>query len=578
LCVAESSPAGFSMKTTILFGSAILAFFGVDRGVSSPSGPTRLREPVALVLSGDGNRLLAANRCGTISVIDTSARRVLEESSVGQRLSDLTTTPDGRLLAVDELAGELVVLREQKNSIHVQRRISVASSPVCVRADSAGSHWYVASLWSRQVTILERGEIRHTVDVPFAPRLLLPLTGGKLLVADSFGGRLAVVDVASGKVESEQSLDAHAYRGAVLANGKVLLAHQVLLARTPATAEEMHWGNVVHQVIRTLPLTGLLTPGADVLRGAEMRPLGEPGRGAGDPAGLAVAADGRIVVTLAGVGEITFGRERDLNWQRLEVGRRPTAVVLSADGQHAYVADTSDDAVSFVDLQAGTVEGKVPLGRQPALTARERGERLFYDARLSREGWMSCHSCHTDGHSNGALSDTLSDGGFGAPKRVLSLLGVKDTGPWTWIGASPDLDGQVRKSIATTMRSLRVRDDQIRDLTAYMRSLSPPPPARKTDEVSVRRGREVFDREGCAKCHAPPTYTTPKTYDVGIHDEAGNVAFNPPSLRGVGQAGPYFHDGRAGTLEEVFARYRHPGQTMLSRNEVDDLVNFLRSL
>ena len=415
--------------------------------------------------------------------------------------------------------------------------------------------------------------------MPFSPRLLLPLPDNrKLLVADSFGGKLAVVDVAADKVESVHAFDAHAFRGLALAGDKVLLAHQTLTPRTPTTAEEMHWGNVLQQAVRSLPLSAVMTPGTDLLLVGETRPLGEPGRGAGDPAGLAVAADGTTVVTLSGVGEVMFGKEKDLSWTRLAVGRRLTAVMLSADGRRAYVADTFGDAVAYVDLAGRKVEATVSLGPTPALSPEERGELAFYDARLSREGWMSCHSCHVDGHSNGGLSDTLSDGGFGAPKRVLSLLGVKDTGPWTWIGGSPDLGEQIRKSIKTTMRSLRVRDESVQDLTAYLRTLSPPPAGRKLDLESVRRGRKVFDRRGCAACHAPPTYTTPKTYDVGLHDEAGNLAFNPPSLRGVGQAGPYLHDGRAATLEEVFTRHGHPEPSRVPRTEVDDLASFLRSL
>jgi cytochrome c peroxidase len=356
------------------------------------------------------------------------------------------------------------------------------------------------------------------------------------------------------------------------------LAHQALTPRTPTTAEEMHWGNVLQQDVRWLPLSAVMTPGTDLLRVGESRPLGEPGRGAGDPAGLAVAADGTTVVTLGGVGEVMFGKEKDLSWTRLPVGRRPTAVVLTADGRHAFVADTFGDAVVYVDLAGREVEATVSLGPTPALSPEQRGEVAFYDARLSREGWMSCNSCHTDGHSNGGLSDTLSDGGFGAPKRVLSLLGVKDTGPWTWIGGSPDLGEQIRKSIKTTMRSLRVRDESVQDLTAYLRTLTPPPAVPKLDPESVRRGRKVFDNRGCATCHAPPTYTTPKTYEVGLHDDAGNVAFNPPSLRGVGQAGPYFHDGRAATLDEVFLHHGHPEPSPVPRGEVNDLVNFLRSL
>jgi cytochrome c peroxidase len=558
-----------------------IVLLALCRGGPPAAGETpRPRRPVALTLSADGSRLFVANRAGTISVLDTANRRVVAEAAAGRRLADLVATPNGELLAADEAAGELVVLAVRSDRPQVVRRVPLASSPVCVRANADGSRWYVASLWPHRVTVVERGGGgEHAVEVPFPPRLLLPLPGRKkLLVADSFGGRLAVIDVAEAKVAAVHALDAHAIRGLAVAGDKLLLAHQVLAPRTPTTAEEMHWGNVLNQGVRSLPLTGVLTPGADVLRGADLRPLGEPGRGAGDPSGLAVAADGTAVVTLGGVGEITFGKDKDVVWQRLEVGRRPTAVTLSADGKRAFVADTSGDAIVFVDLAARKVEATVSLGPAPELNSEQRGELLFYDARLSREGWMSCHSCHTDGHSNGGLSDTLSDGGFGAPKRVLTLLGVGDTGPWTWVGGSPDLAEQVRKSLRTTMRSLSVRDEQVADLTAYLRTLAPPPPAARPDEASVRRGREAFGRHGCAKCHAPPTYTTPKTYDVGLHDEAGNTAFNPPSLRGVGQAGPYFHDGRAATLEEVFTRHGHPGPGALSRGEVSDLVNFLRNL
>jgi DNA-binding beta-propeller fold protein YncE len=568
---------GTSLFRFTSIGIVLLGVLALDRGAPPPvDDAPRLRRPVAVALSGDGNRLFVAHRSGSISIIDTPTRRLMGEVSVGGRLADLSATRDGKLVAVDEAAGELIELTPGENGLKVLRRIAVAASPVCVRVD--GERFYVASLWSRQVAVIEHGSHR-SLEVPFPPRLLLPLPGGKkLLVADSFGGKLALVDVTGAKVEATHTLDAHAIRGLALRGDRVLLAHQVLVPRSPTTAEEMHWGNVLHQEVRSLQLAALLAPGSDALRGSDSRPLGEPGRGAGDPSGLAVASDGTIVVTLGGTGEIAFGTEKDAYWQRLEVGRRPTALALSPDGHRAYVADTSADAVVFVDLPGHKVEATVPLGVQLALNSEERGEQLFYDSRLSREGWMSCHSCHVDGHSNGGLSDTLSDGGFGAPKRVLSLLGVKDTGPWTWIGGSPDLAGQVHKSMQTTMRSLRVRDEQVRDLTAYLRTLTPPPPFRGPDKASVRRGQDVFDRQGCAKCHAPPTYTSPKTYDVGLHDEAGNLAFNPPSLRGVGQAGPYFHDGRATTLEEVFILHGHPGPSPVPRGEVEDLTNFLRSL
>ena len=81
---------------------------------------------------------------------------------------------------------------------------------------------------------------------------------------------------------------------------------------------------------------------------------------------------------------------------------------------------------------------------------------------------MSCHSCHSDGHTNNLVSDTLGDGSYGTPKRVPSLLGVATTGPWTWTGSVAHLEAQVRKSIATTMHGTKLPDSQIGDLTAYL--------------------------------------------------------------------------------------------------------------
>src|SRR5262249_35066184 len=94
----------------------------------------------------------------------------------------------------------------------------------------------------------------------------------------------------------------------------------------------------------------------------------------------------------------------------------------------------------------------------------------------------------------------------------------------------------------------------------------------------VRRGRAVFDKQACAACHTPPAYTSAKTYDVGLKDEAGHRHFNPPSLRGVGQASAFFHHGRAATPEEVFTRHGHQLQGALAEEELRDLLAFLRSL
>jgi cytochrome c peroxidase len=42
----------------------------------------------------------------------------------------------------------------------------------------------------------------------------------------------------------------------------------------------------------------------------------------------------------------------------------------------------------------------------------------------------------------------------------------------------------------------------------------------------------------------------------------GALGFNVPSLLGIGHSAPYFHDGSARTLDDVFARHRIGGDTI----------------
>ena len=88
----------------------------------------------------------------------------------------------------------------------------------------------------------------------------------------------------------------------------------------------------------------------------------------------------------------------------------------------------------------------------------------------------------------------------------------------------------------------------------------------------------MFERLDCNRCHTPPAFTSSRVADVQLKDEQGVSKYNPPSLRGVSQNGPYFHDGRAKSLEEVFATFRHQLDAELSDGQVQDLVAYLKSL
>ena len=586
------------MKRPLITVAAVVACLAsADVGCSAPlSSATRsevkerLRKPNALALAEADHLLFVANESGSVSIIDTQSFKAFAEVDVGRKLSDLVSLPDGkRLLAVDQEANELILLSHHGPALQVIQRVPVGPDPVHVRITKDGGLACVTSRWSWQVTLLDlrpQLRVRRSIFLPFAPREELLVAGDKrLVVADGFGGRLAVVDLGHGEVESVRSLPGHNIRGLALSSDgrQVLLAHQILHSHAHTTFDDVHWGNLVTNNLRLLALDAVLNPKADLLQGGRLLYLGEVGNAAGDPTQLAVTRDGSVVVALGGVGDVAISRgDAAYQWKRVAVGRRPLAVLTGSDDRRAYVANHFSDSVSIVELGDGKLVKEIPLGPTPELQSAERGERLFFDARLAHDGWLSCHSCHSDGHSNGLLNDNLGDGSFGAPKRVLSLLGVRDTAPYAWLGIMPDLESQVRKSILTTMHGPKPSGQQVADLAAYLCTLTVPPSRarllRHEDVTAIARGREVFNKQACNHCHAPPEYTSKKSYDVGLRDEVGNTHFNPPSLRGMSQGGPYFHDGRAATLAEVFVRFRHQLKTDLSNQELHDLLHFLDSL
>jgi mono/diheme cytochrome c family protein len=558
----------------------------------------RFRQPEALCLVEDGAYLLAANRrSGTISVIDTAEGAIVAEREVGRGLADLASLSDRRrLIAVDQKGGALILLTRQGTTISIVERLEIGPDPVSICLLPGDSSCVVASRWPRRLTFLAIGGEEHrpalkvgrTLDLPFSPRRLVATRdGASIIVADGFGGRLAVVDAGTARLGPVRSLPAHNIRGLALSpDGRTLaVAHQVLSPLARTNFDDVHWGNLMSNEVRLLSVDALLAPGpdADALRGGRSIDLDEVGHAAGDPGGIVLGDGGELIVALAGVGEIAARAGSDRPLRRTAVGRRPVAIVPGAGGKVFFVADALDDTISVVEGGAPGRLRAIALGPRPELDAAGRGERLFFDAGLSHDGWMSCQSCHTDGHTNGRLADTRGDGSYGAPKLVPSLLGSGSSGPWGWTGAFERIEAQVRQSIETTMQRPAPGEDRVADLAAYLRSLAAPPardPAEGGDEGPVGRGRAAFAARGCAECHTPPSYTAAGRYDVGLADEVGNRRFNPPSLRGVGRRGRFLHDGRASALEEVFRDHAHPPGPggAPPPSEVDDLVAFLKTL
>lgn len=564
---------------------------------------SRLRAPIALALADDGKLLLAANqRSGTVSLVDLATRHVVGETSIGKQLSDLVSLPGHQdsFLCTDSESHELCLLARHGHEISIVDRLRVSPYPVSVRVDKTGNRCFVASLWSRKLTAVDlvpdtkagvRLKLGTALALPFPPRLqALAPDGRMLIVAGAFGGQLAAVNLDRFGLGTVKAVPGQNIRGLAWdRDGRHLFLAQQTLNRLGYTSQEdLHWGSVVSNVVRSIERTAIEDSQTDVLSGSRAFELGQVGNGAGDPAALSIGRDGTLSIALSGVGEVAIGSPDGAHLRRFKVGVRPTALLASEDNSTLYVADTFGDSIAMIrqaksaDASASDAVTDISLGPQPTLTAAERGERLFSDARLSLENWMSCQSCHADGHSSDALSDTLGDGSFGAAKRIPPLGGVAETGPWAWNGSMADLGQQIHKSLQTTLRAKSIRDAQVADLVAYLKTLKPAPPLDDAPSTvarpAVERGRAVFERHKCNRCHVPPTFTSPHVYDVELADEVGNRRFNPPSLRGVSQRAAFFHDGRATSLVDVFRVHHHPSNAQLAEAELTDLIAYLQTI
>jgi mono/diheme cytochrome c family protein/predicted small lipoprotein YifL len=132
-------------------------------------------------------------------------------------------------------------------------------------------------------------------------------------------------------------------------------------------------------------------------------------------------------------------------------------------------------------------------------------------------------------------------------------------------------------------------------LRAYQLSLNaPPPPPGSFDGVAAARGQLLFNGKGqCISCHSGAKFTdaNARLHEVaevvsepepggapGYASRSATRKYRTSPLRGVWQHPPYFHNGKAATLEDVVKTYNERKALGLSPEEMADLAQFLKSL
>ena len=290
-------------------------------------------------------------------------------------------------------------------------------------------------------------------------------------------------------------------------------------------------------------------------------------------------------------------------------------------------------AIAAAGSARGTDVWHLPPGVPPpavpdasALTpARiELGRRLFYDARLSRNGQRACGACHrpefafTDGRPRaiGATGELHARGSMSlvnvAYRRTLtwsnpSITTLEQQALVPMFGSHPvelGLEGhetRVYEDLASDPLYLRLfsdafpgtpstitRDKIVAAIAAFERTIvsfrSPYDRYRFEGDAGAltaeaRRGEQLFQSEkaACAQCHAGVNFegdAYPKSITRLTHGrEIADIGqFRPPTLRNIARTGPYMHDGRDHSLDEVLAAFD------LTSAERDDLRAFLDSL
>jgi hypothetical protein len=119
---------------------------------------------------------------------------------------------------------------------------------------------------------------------------------------------------------------------------------------------------------------------------------------------------------------------------------------------------------------------------------------------------------------------------------------------------------------------------------------APKAPEGSYDTAAAARGGALFNGKAkCATCHVPPLFTEPGNNlhapaEIGVDsfqaDRSPTHAYRTAPLKGLWthQKGGFYHDGRFADLREVIQHYdRHFG-LKLSGGEVNDLVEYLKSL
>lgn len=317
--------------------------------------------------------------------------------------------------------------------------------------------------------------------------------------------------------------------------------------------------------------------------------------------------------------------------------------VFDNSSKKATITPYSKVSVHSADLrnEVGTFFKSISTLPTPSISEEkiELGQTLFFDKRLSKDGTISCNSCHnlkTFGVDNLATSpgDTKEFGDRNSPTVIYSSLHAMQF----WDGRAKDVEEQagmpILNPIEHNIPSEEYLVERLKGIEEYQQLFSAAFPDEKDpitynnlthaigafermlnpvsafdkwldgddDAISeeAKAGVKSFVDNGCVTCHSGVAiggqmlqkfgvygdywdYTRSKNIDLGRYevtkDENDKYVFKAPSLRNIEMTHPYFHDGSVEKLEDAIKIMSIlQNNKHLSDKETQQIIAFLKTL
>lgn len=238
------------------------------------------------------------------------------------------------------------------------------------------------------------------------------------------------------------------------------------------------------------------------------------------------------------------------------------------------------------------------------------GKKLFYDGKLSANGFISCGFCHEQRYSFTHHGHQFSHGidDLEGTRNTPSIANMAFFSEFAWDGATSHLDlfpiipitneVEMGETMTGVLEKLQADSDYQKAFNAafedggvthenFLKALAQfmvmmvsynskyDKYVRNEDGVTLTdqelQGLSIFN-EKCASCHTTDLFSdgsfrnnglppNPNIDDLGRALVSGstedNYRFKVPSLRNVALTAPYMHDGRFGSLESVLNFYQN---------------------